>query len=176
MDSSVQSGNLLIKFLTTLLLPVNFIVFFFLDFLDAVLCVFYRYLDQFLEGKATACYCTSKGDERENADGDGENELSETLYCRRNVFRRVALVGVPGRCQDSEKMNGGSVWNRWSDCGCSSCVDGMENGNQKLYVAVREPPRGNFLTTYCLFVLLRFLGLLSVEVLGMILEGILGFV
>lgn len=86
------------------------------------------------------------------------------------------MVGVSGRCQDSEKMNGGSVWNRWSDCGCSSCVDGMENGNQKLYVAVREPPRGNFLTTYCLFVLLRLLGLLSVEVLGMILEGILGFV
>ncbi|CAK9322851.1 unnamed protein product [Citrullus colocynthis] len=142
MDSSVQSGNLLIKFLTTLLVPVNFVVFFFLDFLDAILCVFYRYLDQFLEGKATACYCRRKGDERENADGDGENELSETLYGRRNVFRRIALVGVSGRCEDSEKMNGGSVWNRWSDCGCSSCVDGMENGNQKLYVALREPPRG----------------------------------
>ncbi|KGN59355.1 probable lysophospholipase BODYGUARD 4 [Cucumis sativus] len=143
MASSIQSANLLIKFLTTLLLaPLNFIVFFFLDFLDAILCVIYRYLDQFLEGKVTAsaCYCGSRGDERENP--DAENELSETLYGRRNVFRRIALIGFSRRCEDSEKMSGGSMWNRWSDCGCSSCVDGMENGNQKLYVDVRQPPQG----------------------------------
>lgn len=154
MASSIQSANLLIKFLTTLLLaPLNFIVFFFLDFLDAILCVIYRYLDQFLEGKVTAsaCYCGSRGDERENP--DAENELSETLYGRRNVFRRIALIGFSRRCEDSEKMSGGSMWNRWSDCGCSSCVDGMENGNQKLYVDVRQPPQGNFLMTYCFFVL-----------------------
>ncbi|KAA0043684.1 monoacylglycerol lipase abhd6-B [Cucumis melo var. makuwa] len=141
MGSSIQSGNLLlIKFLTSLLAPLNFIVFFFLDFFDAILCVIYRYLDQFLEGKVTACYCGSRGDERENP--DGENELSETLYGRRNVFRRIALIGFSGRCEDSGKMNGGSMWNRWSDCGCSSCVDGMENGNQKLYVDVRQPAQG----------------------------------
>lgn len=103
-------------------------------------------------------------------DGDGENELSETLYGRRNVFRRIALVGLPSRCEDSEQLNCGEVLNRWSDCGCSSCVGGMENGNQKLYVAVREPPRSKFHTTCCLF-LVSFLRLLTVEVLGMVLKG-----
>ncbi|XP_023526531.1 probable lysophospholipase BODYGUARD 4 [Cucurbita pepo subsp. pepo] len=142
MDSSISSRKWLIRFRTSLLDFVNFTVFLFLDFLDAILCVIYRYIDQFLEGKTTACYCGSRGEERGNADGDGENELSETLCGRRNVFRRIALVGFSGSCKDSEKMNNGSAWNRWSDCGCSSCVDGMENRNQKLYVAVREPPRG----------------------------------
>lgn len=86
-----------------------------------------------------------------DGNGNGENELSETLYGRRNVFRRIAFLGFCGRCEDSETMNCGSVLNRWSDCGCASCVSPMENQNQnqnqKLYVAVREPSRGKFPTT-----------------------------
>jgi hypothetical protein len=35
------------------------------------------------------------------------------------------------------------VVNRWSDCGCESCVSWMNNGDEKLHVIVREPSKGN---------------------------------
>ncbi|XVF56780.1 hypothetical protein PTKIN_Ptkin06aG0147600 [Pterospermum kingtungense] len=97
---------------TILLDGITFLVFLFLGFLDAVLCVIYKLLDEFFEGKPsnTPCHCRRK---RGGNDDGEEKELSETV-------------------------------NRWSDCGCESCVSWMKKGNdQKLHFVVRELPQAS---------------------------------
>ncbi|GLT87509.1 hypothetical protein SLE2022_055880 [Rubroshorea leprosula] len=117
-----------------LLYALTFIVFLFLDFLDAVLCVIYRYLDQVFEGKASPCYCVNRG---EGDRGLGvESEVSGTLYGRRNVLREMGFFGFARKWECA----GGGLVNRWTDCGCESCVSWMKNGDQKLHVVVKEHP------------------------------------
>ncbi|XWS58589.1 hypothetical protein CRYUN_Cryun08bG0047300 [Craigia yunnanensis] len=136
------------KFGTILLDVITFLVFLFLDFLDAVLCVIYKLLDEFFEGKAsTPCYCGNKGEEN-NGEGDGEEkELSETLYRRKNVFREMGFLGFARKWEygkERDGYGGGVLVNRWSDCGCESCVSWMKKGNdQKLHVVVRELPQAS---------------------------------
>ncbi|XVE90253.1 hypothetical protein DITRI_Ditri20bG0064100 [Diplodiscus trichospermus] len=125
-----------------LLQVITFLVFLFLDFLEAVLCVVYKLLDEFFEGKATPCYCGKKGGENGECFGK-ENELSETLYGRENVFRKMGFLGFARKWEYRMKKDGdgsrGVMVNRWSDCGCDSCVSWMKKlGNQKLHVDVRE--------------------------------------
>ncbi|CAN1768516.1 Probable lysophospholipase BODYGUARD 4 [Linum perenne] len=116
------------------------VVFLLLDLLDALLCVIYRFVDEYLEGKTKRlCYCRKRVGDGRNA---GEIELSGTLYGRRNVFREMTC-GFPNKRLklkqvESQKSNDGG---RWSDCGCESCVSWTKDGGtQKLHVVVREPP------------------------------------
>ncbi|XP_019186871.1 PREDICTED: probable lysophospholipase BODYGUARD 4 [Ipomoea nil] len=127
-------------FIITLL---SFIVFLVLDFLDALLCVLYRFMDAFLEG-TTSCYCSSSPPAGEKSD-----ELSETLRRRKNVFRR-GILGAFGFTHHfaagikNARGGGGRGKNRWSDCGCESCVSWMKKGNDlRLHFVVREPSKGD---------------------------------
>ena len=123
---------------------ITVIVFLILDFLDNFFCIVFRILDECFEGKASPCYCEKKGEQV----GDDELQLSETLYGRKNVFREMGFLGF-ARIWENSKKRGGVVGrevvvNRWSDCGCESCVSWMKNGDhQKLHVVVREPSKGN---------------------------------
>ncbi|KAK7842752.1 probable lysophospholipase BODYGUARD 4 isoform X2 [Quercus suber] len=121
---------------------ITVIVFLILDFLDNFFCIVFRILDECFEGKAAPCYCEKKGE----LVGDDELQLSETLYGRKNVFREMGFLGF-ARIRENSKKRGGVVGgevvvNRWSDCGCESCVSWMKNGDhQKLHVVVREPSK-----------------------------------
>lgn len=123
---------------------ITVIVFLILDFLDNFFCIVFRILDECFEGKASPCYCEKKGE----MVGDDELQLSETLYGRKNVFREMGFLGFARIWENSKKrggvVGGEVVVNRWSDCGCESCVSWMKNGDhQKLHVVVREPSKGN---------------------------------
>lgn len=114
------------------------IVFLFFDFLDFFLCIFYRYIDEFFEGNKPSCYCQNR--EREKSE-NMETELSETLYMRKNLFREIS--GFHIKLEDSKKRGNGVVRNRWSDCGCDSCVSWMTDADQNLHVVVREASKAN---------------------------------
>ncbi|XP_062166082.1 probable lysophospholipase BODYGUARD 4 isoform X3 [Alnus glutinosa] len=89
---------------------------------------------------ASPCYCGKRI--RRELIHDGEGEMSETLYTRKNVFREMGFPGFATKRKDSiNRSGGGVVVNRWSDCGCESCVSWMNNGDEKLHVIVREPSK-----------------------------------
>lgn len=131
-------GQLPRKIANFLLYIINIVVFFFLDFLDYTMCIFYRYIDEFLEGKSTPCYC-----EKQNQ----LHGISTTLFGRKNVFREMGFVGNSRRKFDEDvvKTKSGELGkSRWSDCGCDSCVSWMNNGgDQKLHVVVKDSSKGN---------------------------------
>uniref|UniRef100_A0A7C9D7N4 2-hydroxymuconate-6-semialdehyde hydrolase n=1 Tax=Opuntia streptacantha TaxID=393608 RepID=A0A7C9D7N4_OPUST len=132
---------------------LSFIVFTALDFMDCVFCIIFAYLDEFFEGNngvSAPCYCLKKRGVNEGGDADNcerESQLSETLYgdCRRNVFRELGLqrrfekskdkrVGFESEVGKREKGN------RWSDCGCQSCVSWMKDGGDlRLHAVVQAP-------------------------------------
>ncbi|KAJ8763199.1 hypothetical protein K2173_025584 [Erythroxylum novogranatense] len=119
---------------------VSYTVFLVLDFLDVVFCIIYRYLDEILEGKPSPCCCRKRGGLVESGE---ETEVSETLYERRNVFREMGFVGFPRKWEDCRKPSGiknDVLVNRWSDCGCESCLSWMED-RDKLHVEVKLPPK-----------------------------------
>lgn len=122
---------------------LSFVVFLFLDLLETVLCVVYRYLDEFFEGKSPRCYCEHREQEG-NEGGVEENEVSETLYGRKNLFRQMKFPGFARKRKESEKIGSHERVNRWSDCGCESCISWMKTDEQKLHVVVKEPSQGNF--------------------------------
>lgn len=78
---------------------------------------------------------------------DEESELSETLQRRRNVFRRM-LGGFAARIKNAMAIRGGEEGrgNRWSDCGCESCVSWMKGNDGttdlRLHFVVRESSTG----------------------------------
>ncbi|XP_042481344.1 probable lysophospholipase BODYGUARD 4 isoform X2 [Macadamia integrifolia] len=118
---------------------IGLIVFTLLDLLDFFLCIFYSFIDGFLEVDTSSCYCHNRGEQRTNIDGrDKEAEISETLYRRKNIFRDLGLPILRAKRDDSIKR-GSLVGNRWSDCNCESCVSWQLNGDQKLHVVVSEP-------------------------------------
>ncbi|OMP10099.1 putative valacyclovir hydrolase [Corchorus olitorius] len=141
--------NLTRKCSNDLLSASNFIVFSYLDCLDSMFCPIFKYLDEYFEGKASPCYCSNKAQLlEENGVGTKESELSETLNRRKNAFRdRVNNLGFLkqfGNEETGTADSGTLLGNRWSECGCDSCVSWMKNGDQKLHVVVREPsPQGN---------------------------------
>lgn len=110
------------------------VVFLFLDLLDAIFCVFFKLIDEFFEGKSSGCYCSMENEEEEEEKSDSDNELSNTLYKRRNLFRRIGFRrNVISRRKLNENV-------RWSDCSCENCVSWMSNiaGELKLHVVVKE--------------------------------------
>ncbi|KAG9458506.1 hypothetical protein H6P81_003014 [Aristolochia fimbriata] len=123
------------KVADNLITAASFLVFCALDLLDCFFCVCYRFIDEFLEGKVETCYCESRG----NIGGVyGEDELSATLYERKNLFRQMVLVRL-GRNRREECGNGGAArLPRWSDCGCETCLS-WQKAEQKLFYVVKEP-------------------------------------
>ncbi|KAK6942078.1 Alpha/beta hydrolase fold-1 [Dillenia turbinata] len=122
------------------------LVFFLLDLLDIVLCVFYRVVDELLEGEAIPCYCEAKNEEKlHNLDGnDEEGEVSETLFGRKNVFWEMGFLRMSKKLdlEESKKARVAGALvrnNRWSDCGCQSCVSWVNSGDQRLHLVVKGP-------------------------------------
>uniref|UniRef100_A0A7N0T9F9 AB hydrolase-1 domain-containing protein n=1 Tax=Kalanchoe fedtschenkoi TaxID=63787 RepID=A0A7N0T9F9_KALFE len=106
------------------------LVFFFLDLLDALLCVLFRFVDRVVDGAASECYCSD--------DGCGSEEVSESLYGRKNAFRKLVvrkLEKTESKFDDAKMAK-----SRWSDCGCQSCLSWMRNGGDlKLHVSAFQP-------------------------------------
>ncbi|KAF3441463.1 hypothetical protein FNV43_RR15377 [Rhamnella rubrinervis] len=117
---------------------VTFIVFLILDYVDAILCVLYKFVDEYIEGReAIPCHCKKREEKKDG--GEEECELSETLFGRKNVFREMGFLGFGRKLKGFHKRDGGKEVNRWSDCGCETCVSWMSDGERKLHVFVREP-------------------------------------
>lgn len=128
--------------------PLTSLVFLFLDFLDAILCVLFRVLDVFLDGAPSPCYC--HGDGLSRTEGH-----SESLYGRKNVFKEMGLFVFVGKLgafrKDEGRRSGRGGGNpggvtRWSDCGCDSCVswswdNAVKRRRRVLHAVVREPER-----------------------------------
>ncbi|KAK0599265.1 hypothetical protein LWI29_003733 [Acer saccharum] len=121
------------------------IVFLFLDFLETLLCVIFRYLDEFFEGNPPHCYCDQKKSREQKLGEEEKNELSETLYGRKNVFRKMGFLGFARKYEECKKTSGGQLknMNRWSDCVCESCVSWTMNDDNKLHVVVKEPSQAS---------------------------------
>lgn len=118
-------------------------VFLLLDILDVIMCLIFTLLDRFLDGGNSSCYCHSDITQPP----DSETELSESLlHGRKNIVREMLrLLKFPvfltkkGTAQAQARRA-----NRWSDCGCESCLSWM---NQKqthstLHLLVKQPQRG----------------------------------
>ncbi|KAK4345866.1 hypothetical protein RND71_036042 [Anisodus tanguticus] len=129
------SANLSQKWLIS---SVSALVFLFLDLLDALFCVFFRLIDELLEGKTSPCYCSIETEEDKRDTGNEESELSTTLYKRRNIFREMWFRGNVSRRKVNENV-------RWSDCACENCFSWMSNigAELKLHVVVKEPEQAN---------------------------------
>ncbi|KAG7555625.1 putative hydrolase RBBP9/YdeN [Arabidopsis suecica] len=127
-------------------------VFFFFDLLDDFLCVVFRFLDEVMEEKLESCHCKNP---QEKTDFAGYEFLSETLYRRRNVFRQAGFLRFAKKLPEITKKIGivtflrkflfpqtmkkvsHEVANRWSDCGCKTCVSWTNT--DKLNVIVKQP-------------------------------------
>lgn len=126
---------------------MNTLVFLLFDFLDFIMCIFFRYIDRYLEGKSTACYCHSQSKNGTKVCEERNIGISNTLYGRKNVFREMGFFGIsPSSSKKFRRDDLGKTI--WSDCRCESCVSWMKNGSvHKLYVVVKEPIKG----TLCFF-------------------------
>ncbi|XP_060177166.1 probable lysophospholipase BODYGUARD 4 [Lycium barbarum] len=136
--STIFTQKWLKNFTKILISSASAVVFLFLDLLEAIFCVFFRLIDEFLEGKGSHCYCFIEN-EKEKIDTDNEeSELSKTLYNRRNVFREMGFRRNVSRKKVNENV-------RWSDCACEKCVSWMSNigAELKLHVAVKETEQAN---------------------------------
>ncbi|XVE90249.1 hypothetical protein DITRI_Ditri20bG0063700 [Diplodiscus trichospermus] len=153
-----MSNSIFLKKCTKSLLSApNFVVFSYLDFLDSVFCVIYKYLDEFFEGKASPCYCTGKKMINENGSNGkfGGNEdigMSETLHGRKKKLKElISLIQFVENLlnkkkgfeadycfRNQKKAAIHRLGHRWSDCGCDSCISWMKSDDPMLHVAVEE--------------------------------------
>lgn len=126
-----------------LISALSLLVFAFLDLVDFVLCYVYWFVDGILEENPIPCYCWNRREKQGSPDGVGEEEeVSDTLYERRNLFRENGLVCFGGRSSEKEEKGGSRSRSRWSDCGCESCVSWLGKEVEKLYLMLREPSQG----------------------------------
>ncbi|TKY62829.1 Lipase 3 [Spatholobus suberectus] len=123
-----------------------YVVFLMFDLLDAVFCVIYGYLDERIEGEASPCCCSiwERQKRRMNVTNDG---LSDSLYERKNTFREMGFLQFGRKREDSNRKygrGGGRSVNRWSDCGCESCLSWVndDGSDYKLHFVVKEPLLG----------------------------------
>lgn len=62
------------------------------------------------------------------------------------MLREIGSVRYAKKPEGLEKSGGGKngmiVKNRWSDCGCESCVSWMSISDKRLHVVVQEPSQG----------------------------------
>ncbi|XP_050225568.2 probable lysophospholipase BODYGUARD 4 [Mercurialis annua] len=128
------------KFQSYLHNALAFIVFLFLDFVDAVLCVVYKCLDMFLEGKSSPCHCRNKDSSIIDEEDDGQ---SDSFYGRNNAFRKLVSFVFQRKWKNiskkAENFGNGEVKNKWSDCNCESCLSWLKDGGERLHVVVKEP-------------------------------------
>uniref|UniRef100_A0A803MXX8 AB hydrolase-1 domain-containing protein n=1 Tax=Chenopodium quinoa TaxID=63459 RepID=A0A803MXX8_CHEQI len=104
-----------------------------------VLCIVYSYLDELFEKTAssTSCYWSRREQEKIN-DNIEQDEVSQTLYKRPNLFRDMGLFN--SRRMRLQRSSSKFIANRWSDCGCESCVAWINSGDDlRLHVVVHEP-------------------------------------
>ncbi|KAJ0243740.1 lysophospholipase BODYGUARD 4 [Hirschfeldia incana] len=111
---------------------LSFTIFFFLDLTDAILCFVYELLDEVLEGNSQSCYCNA------SPRTTVENEVSETLFNRRNVFREFARKLKLSRRMVNSKKTHDEMTNRWSDCGCQTCSSWTKKEDGNLHVVVKD--------------------------------------
>ncbi|XP_050220965.1 probable lysophospholipase BODYGUARD 4 [Mercurialis annua] len=127
------------KFREFLKNALTFIVFLLLDFLDAILCVVYKCLDKFLEGKSSPCHCGNK----DSSITDEEHDvLSDSFFGRSNVFRKFGSFVFRRKWRNhktDEKLYDGEVKNKWSDCSCETCLSWLKDGGERLHVVVKDP-------------------------------------
>lgn len=126
---------------TAIHVALSSIVFFFLDLIDAILCVVYKFVDEILEGKSRDCYCTASA--ASQIQTTCENELSETLFRRRHIFQEMWFLGFARKFKSklSREMKISEIHesvNRWSDCGCQSCNSWTKNEDGNLHVVVKD--------------------------------------
>ncbi|XVE90251.1 hypothetical protein DITRI_Ditri20bG0063900 [Diplodiscus trichospermus] len=155
----MSNSTFLRKCIKSLLSASSFLVFSYLDFLDSMFCVIYKYLDVFSEGKVSPCYCTSKNMISENGsngklEGNEEIGMSETLHGRKKKLMKLIVLlqfvenlmkrkkGTEADCNCRTQKNGvvhnHRLKNRWSDCGCDSCISWMKTDDPKLHVVVKQ--------------------------------------
>ncbi|XP_021743420.1 probable lysophospholipase BODYGUARD 4 isoform X2 [Chenopodium quinoa] len=111
----------------------------------------YSYLDELFEKTAssTSCYCSRREQEKNN-DNIEQDEVSETLYKRPNLFRDMGLLN--SRRMRLQRSSSKLIANRWSDCGCESCVAWINNGdNLRLHVVVHDPDLDDKLSENVIF-------------------------
>ncbi|XP_022633480.1 probable lysophospholipase BODYGUARD 5 isoform X2 [Vigna radiata var. radiata] len=134
------------KWLTNCVQPLISIlcclVFLMFDLLDSVFCVIYGYLDKLIEGEALPC-CCSNWERQKRRMNVTDDDMSDSLYERRNIFREMGFLRYERKREDSntnfDKGSARSV-NRWSDCGCDSCLSWVNDGSEyKLHFVVKEP-------------------------------------
>ncbi|KAL5059030.1 hypothetical protein RYX36_030634 [Vicia faba] len=120
---------------------ICYVVFLFFDFLDALLCVIYRYLDERIEGVASPCCCSKWERQNKIIMKDEDDGLSDSLYQRKNVFREMGLLQFGRKKEYSNGKCGGMKVSSWSDCGCESCLSWMngDDDDYKLHFVVKEP-------------------------------------
>ncbi|XP_004290023.1 PREDICTED: uncharacterized protein LOC101312979 isoform X1 [Fragaria vesca subsp. vesca] len=125
------------KAATALNSGLAFIVFLVFDLLDAILCILFRYIDYLFEGRPGSCFCGRSWEiEQVRNNEDDHQQLSETLYRRKNIFKELGrLVRV---AKSYHKTSGGRVA-RWSDCGCHSCVSWLNTEEHNLHLVVKQP-------------------------------------
>ncbi|CAN6993135.1 unnamed protein product [Brassica oleracea var. botrytis] len=124
-------------------------VFFLLDILDDFLGIVFRFLDQIMEEKPESCHCINPQDFAGYEFLSDHQHLSATLYGRRNIFRQAGFLRFARQLPEITKKIGiftflrsflfpaREVANRWSDCGCKSCVSWTNT--DKLNVIVKQP-------------------------------------
>jgi hypothetical protein len=138
--------------LNTLISAISLVVFALLDLLDILLCYVYRILDEYLEESPIRCYCCRNS----GKEGSLDEELSETLHERENIFRKKLFVGS----RREDEVNGGSALrhSRWSDCCCDSCISCQGKRERKLHVVTNLPNQGLFLVLLIkLFIIFKLL-------------------
>lgn len=148
MSIAVSSPKWLTYCVQALISILCCVVFLLLDFLDAVLCIIYRFLlDGRIEGdEASPCCCSYRERQKRRMNVTDDDGLSDSLYERKNTFREMGFLQFGRKCEDSNSKHGGggarSV-NRWSDCGCDSCLSWVNEGSDyKLHFVVKEPLLG----------------------------------
>ncbi|MCD7450754.1 hypothetical protein HAX54_008391 [Datura stramonium] len=129
------------SFKEILISSASAVVFLFLDLLDALFCLFFKFIDEFFEGKGSGsrCYCFRENEEESDVTGnEQDSELSSTLHKRRNLFRKIGFQGNVSRRKLNQNV-------RWSDCSCENCVSWISNNGSelKLHVVVKEPNPAN---------------------------------
>lgn len=145
--SRIAAGKWVSRISETLISAASLPVFFLLDILDVIMCLLFRLLDGFLEGKTSSCYCAPTDTTQQQdsfAADNGETELSETLRGRKNIVREmIGLLQLPRFLTKTGPFRVERSY-RWSDCGCESCLSWMnEKGTDpRLHLVVQEQERG----------------------------------
>ncbi|XP_042064678.1 probable lysophospholipase BODYGUARD 4 [Salvia splendens] len=137
--STVSAREWVSRITETLISAASLPVFLLLDILDVIMCLIFRLLDRFLEGTNSSCYCHSDITQPPHS----ETELSESLHGRKNIVREMLrLLKFPVFLTKNGTAPASRA-NRWSDCGCESCLSWMNHTqtHSNLHLLLKQPQR-----------------------------------